>query len=340
MPLDPSIYNQVQTPTIDLAAIDAKRTAVQNANIEGEALKLKNAQTRLGVTAKLLNSVKDQNSYSRALKFAMDMGMAKPGQFDPQYDPQTVEMLKGTIANDINTLRQQELQIQASGGAPAAYARAAATDPLVMQGLKNLRLTAQGMQAGAGGGVEPIQGYNQTLADKERIKASSTVQGKSFGEAESHLADLEANFPELNDVISKMKAVGQQATYTKAGKVYDAFNRQLDLEPRESAVAREQYVNMAKNQVFPILKQTFGAQFTKAEGDALLSTLGDAEKSPAEKEAALNAFIDQQTRNIKSARRRVGKEQEEIPTGQSIGVGLKPSKQEALDELRRRGFKL
>ena len=76
--------------------------------------------------------------------------------------------------------------------------------------------------------------------------------------------------------------------------------REAGLPVRASAVAREEYINQVRDVVFPQLRATFGAQFTKAEGDALVSTMGDPNLSPPEKTAVLKTFIDNKSRNINS----------------------------------------
>jgi hypothetical protein len=57
---------------------------------------------------------------------------------------------------------------------------------------------------------------------------------------------------------------------------------------------------MVDNQILPLLRETFGAQFTLQEGQSLKTTLGDPEKSPQEKRAVLEAFIEQKVRNIEA----------------------------------------
>mgnify|MGYP001571962836 CR=1 FL=1 len=165
-------------------------------------------------------------------------------------------------------------------------------------------------------------GLKRSSPDEAFEKEKSRAMGKAEGGAEAELLDLEATMPEIETTVADLREIGKNMTYTKAGKIYDAYNRQLDREPRAAAVAREKYINTVRDQVFPLLRQTFGAQFTKAEGDALLITMGDPDKSPPEREAALDAFIAQKKRNIRSARRRVNKPVEDIPTGGKVNTGV------------------
>ena len=62
---------------------------------------------------------------------------------------------------------------------------------------------------------------------------------------------------------------------------------------------------MIDNQVLPLLKATFGAAFTVSEGDKLSATLGDINLSPDEKDAALDAFIEQKMVEVDVTRGKV-----------------------------------
>ena len=64
--------------------------------------------------------------------------------------------------------------------------------------------------------------------------------------------------------------------------------------------AREQYDSIVSNQVLPLLKPTFGTQFTGTEGKSLRATLGNINATPEAKVKALNAFMSQAERNIRT----------------------------------------
>ena len=51
----------------------------------------------------------------------------------------------------------------------------------------------------------------------------------------------------------------------------------------------------------PLLRPTFGAAFTVAEGDSLRKTLGDPDATPEAKVAQIDAFIAQKMRNLQAA---------------------------------------
>jgi Transglycosylase SLT domain len=131
-------------------------------------------------------------------------------------------------------------------------------------------------------------------------KARGTAEGKGAGEVSVALNSMRAKMPGLESVVTKLGELSERATYTYAGQAVDAFNRQLNLDPRDAAVARTEYEATVSNQILPLLRDTFGAQFTQKEGETLRETLGDPNKSPKEKQAVLTAFIEQKRRDIEA----------------------------------------
>lgn len=153
------------------------------------------------------------------------------------------------------------------------------------------------------GGDTPIPGAYDPVT-KEAV-AGAGASGKEGGLAEARLADYEAALPHLEQVVTDLSALGKKATYTLAGQAWDSAKRQLGMDVGEGATARVEYMKKVDNEVLPLLRQTFGAQFTLQEGRDLRTTLGDPDLSPAEKDAALVAFIDAQRAKIETATRRV-----------------------------------
>lgn len=153
------------------------------------------------------------------------------------------------------------------------------------------------------GGDTPIPGAYDPVT-KEAVSGAG-ASGKEGGLAEARLADYEAALPHLEQVVTDLSALGKKATYTLAGQAWDSAKRQLGMDVGEGATARVEYMKKVDNEVLPLLRQTFGAQFTLQEGRDLRTTLGDPDLSPAEKDAALVAFIDAQRAKIETATRRV-----------------------------------
>lgn len=181
--------------------------------------------------------------------------------------------------------------------------------------------------------IENILGNTDTLAAQELAKQNASNQsdleykpliarnvaeqtpiGTRAGEEAALLADREAALPQLKQTLAKISKLGKKATYTVAGKGINSLVRQSGLGATEGATALADYTTRVNLQIFPMLRQTFGAQFTKDEGDSLLKTLGAPDLSPPERDAILNAFIDQQIGSIATGKIRTGQGISPSPT--------------------------
>lgn len=136
----------------------------------------------------------------------------------------------------------------------------------------------------------------KNLANAEREKKVGAGQGDAAVSYES----MSSKLPGLEQVVAELDDLADKATYTTAGKALDWGMKELGMQPRDAALARSEYIAKVDNQVLPMLRDTFGAAFTVKEGETLRSTLGDPDKSPAEKKAVLRAFIDQKKRDIQA----------------------------------------
>lgn len=124
------------------------------------------------------------------------------------------------------------------------------------------------------------------------------VEGKSDAESAALLESIQRKMPGVRSVIEKLTALADTATYTQMGQIGDTLKREFGLDPGQGAIDRSSYIAIVDNQVLPLLKDTFGAAFTVQEGASLRATLGDPNKSPAEKKAILDAFIEQKERDV------------------------------------------
>lgn len=131
-----------------------------------------------------------------------------------------------------------------------------------------------------------------------RGQAAEEKIGAGQGEATVSFESINSKLPGLTEVVGKLDDLANKATYTATGQLYDEIRRQTGQEPREAAVARAEYQGTVRNVILPLLRDTFGAQFTEREGQVLLATLGDPNSAPAEKQAALKAFIEQKVRDL------------------------------------------
>ena len=169
-------------------------------------------------------------------------------------------------------------------------------------GVGNLDLgTEYGIRDRNGNIVNRVE---KDLTGAERDK----TLGKDQGEAAALYQSMTSKMPGLRQVVGQLDKLTEEATYTWAGRAWDEARKQFGMDPRAEAVARAQYTAIVDNQILPLLRDTFGAQFTVAEGESLRATLGDPNKSPAEKKAVLQAFVDQKERDIEALARRTGQQ--------------------------------
>lgn len=136
---------------------------------------------------------------------------------------------------------------------------------------------------------------------------AAKVTGQERGTAEASLSDAESTLPRLEQVALELSDLGKQATYTKAGQFADTVKRELGMEVGPGAVARAAYIAKVDNEVLPLLRQTFGAAFTQKEGESLKAIFGDPNRSPEEKDAALQALISSKQAQVQTKATRAGK---------------------------------
>jgi hypothetical protein len=176
-------------------------------------------------------------------------------------------------------------------------------NPVAMPGYAPAVASIEGAKAGAKRQAE--QDVNlvmepQIANDVETQK----VLGKEAGDASVAAIDLESTYPSLMDTVGKLSKLGKTATYTLAGRGVDVARKEAGMDPRQQAVDRTAYISYVDNSVLPLLRQTFGAQFTAKEGQDLKVTLGDPNKTPEEKDAVLRSFIDNKAKSIDVAKRK------------------------------------
>lgn len=189
------------------------------------------------------------------------------------------------------------------------------------------RLSAE-IDLGRDAEYEKQSGQNESdLLYKPQIAnqtAAQTELGKASGEKQVELSERMAQYQRLEQVVNELSTLGQTATYTGLGRLEDTIQREAGLETGPDAVARTEYISKVDNEILPLLRQTFGAQFTEREGQSLKATLGDPNKSPAEKDAVLRSFIATKQAQIQSLQRQVG------PQGQ----GSNPAINQPYDQIQ------
>ena len=139
--------------------------------------------------------------------------------------------------------------------------------------------------------------FKPAIAEAVKIAEASA---KSRGESLSEVARAKASLPGLTEVVNKLITLSDVATYTLAGKAFDEVAKQLGFGATEGATARAKMESLVSNQILPLLRDTFGAQFTEREGESLRKTMLDIDASPAQKKEILNAFLEQKIRDIET----------------------------------------
>jgi hypothetical protein len=157
---------------------------------------------------------------------------------------------------------------------------------------------------------DPVTGQPTRTMTKDNFTpafdaAQGTAEGKTAAETQAAFDSLNSKLPGIKLVVDELGTLAEQATYTQTGQLWDTIARETGAMPSEAAVARTKYIAMVDNQVLPLLRDTFGAAFTVKEGETLRATLGDPNKSPAEKKAVLEAFIEQKTRDLEALQKRL-----------------------------------
>lgn len=153
-------------------------------------------------------------------------------------------------------------------------------------------------------GGEAAARLGQQLQYEPQIQ-TAVKSAESRAGTQSELNERIASMPQLEQTVRQLSDLGKVATYTKAGQLVDVVRRETGQEPRESAIARKEYISLVDNQILPLLRQTFGAQFTQKEGESLKVTLGDPNATPEEKDAVLRSFIEQKKATIETMQRKI-----------------------------------
>lgn len=162
-------------------------------------------------------------------------------------------------------------------------------------------VSAAAGKAGAGEAAK----LQQQLRFKPQIEAAvkkAELQAAERGEALTDLQRAEAAMPGLEETVAELRDLAPIATSTIGGKIFDEAVKQSGFGATEGANARAKFIAIIDNQVLPLLRDTFGAAFTEAEGERLRATMGDPDASPEQKIVQLDAFIKQKYRDLQTKR--------------------------------------
>ena len=151
--------------------------------------------------------------------------------------------------------------------------------------------------------------------NKPANSSFNTEQQKQLAKDTDEYRNMVSKLPELKKTVEKLGKLAKKATYTYFGRGLDWASQQLLGDTTEGAIAREEYMAIVNNQILPLLRDTFGAQFTEREGEQLRQTLGNVNAAPEQKIAILNSFIAQKEADIASKQRKIASYGDNDPLG-------------------------
>lgn len=255
-----------------------------------------------------------QNAGMKAMlavpKVAGRMGKYNPGDFTPKSWAKFVSAGGGDASASLLE-RYEPPWMGKVGGVPSMVGRGT-SQPGAVTPLGTLEAEVSGTEAIAGAKEEgKLEKQKLWKPQIESNIALAKSKAKERGEAFTDLSRAQAAMPGLEQTVGELKELAQIATYTVGGKAWDEIIKQTGFGATEGATARAKFIAIVNNQVLPLLKPTFGAAFTVAEGESLKATMGDPDKSPAEKMAELDAFIQQKYRTIQTKQRQLSPQAED-----------------------------
>jgi hypothetical protein len=167
--------------------------------------------------------------------------------------------------------------------------------------LDNLRKTGEFLDVEQERALARDQGITLNTFKKQQEEV-----GKERGEKTALLQSVSSKMPQLINTINKLSKLGETATYTGLGVARNTAMRELGFSVPQGAVSRREYIAVIDNEILPLLRDTFGSQFTENEGKSLKSTLGDTGMSPEEKETVLKSFIETKIQTLNSTSSELG----------------------------------
>lgn len=146
-------------------------------------------------------------------------------------------------------------------------------------------------------GAEKLKAINSRIdvITKDPTAAMNYSFGQSYGEKLAKTREaydtFVANLPNMENVIKSLYGYADDATYTMFGSAYDEAMKQLGGMSTKGSIAKAKFESTARAVLYPLLRPTFGSQFTENEGERLISLLGAAGQTPEEKKAVLVGFL-------------------------------------------------
>lgn len=277
---------------VDLSVFDKQKTVLDQQQLQ-EAFNLKKAAILADLTKERSGSslpapIQLANEFQKARMAGDTQRMSDIAGFAKIYD-------RGVMPSDNGMIQPIEGYAQAIGQ--------------IEQGKQTGKNMSDLAYKPAIAGSEQMAKANVDIQTKPIIEKATSVAGKvgaELGDRTALLNSMQANMPQLEQTVNKLSELGKGATYTYTGRAVNTLGREAGIGVGEGGVKRKEYISLVDNQILPLLRQTFGAQFTQKEGDSLKQTLGDPNATPEEKDAVLKSFIEQKKATIGSLQRETG----------------------------------
>lgn len=142
----------------------------------------------------------------------------------------------------------------------------------------------------------------KSAAEIARAKKIAEEQAKIDVEKNQATADAISTLENLERTANDLRELSQMATYTYAGRAFDLLAKEAGFGGTEGATARAKYNTIINNYILPNAKKILGGAFTAGELGLLTATLGDANATPEEKQAALDAAVKQARDRVNNLR--------------------------------------
>ena len=210
-------------------------------------------------------------------------------------------MTSGMTDEDIEKAKRIELGLDSRAGTLTGDERLGNDENMTTK-VANSQATIEGAKSSA----KETAKLNAQAELLPKIRAdikAAEVDATASGESLTAHKRAKAALPGLQEVVGKLKTLSDVATYTLTGRAFNEVTKQLGFGSTEGGTARVQMRSIVDNQVLPLLRETFGAAFTKAEGDSLRETMLDLDSTPDAKKATLDAFIEQKMRTLETQER-------------------------------------
>jgi len=276
-----------------------------------QGAELQQAQQGLNMMLQKGRFVSDQGSYDAWRQEIGALGIVQPEQMNPNYTPDymnrvlgmTQDKLKNMTAEMRNYTFSQQLpedkKKEFRGWKQSSAQERIAQDPSLAGQVAQTQAQITGSKARAGEQAKSEVQLKMRPQIQRAIKQAE-VEAKSRGESFTSLTKAKAALPGLREVVDKLVQLSDVGTYTLTGRAYDEAVKQAGFGATKGSTARVKMTAIVNNQVLPLLRETFGAAFTVAEGESLRATLLDVNAAPEQKKATLDAFIEQKIRDIET----------------------------------------